>query len=577
VTETFDHVLVGSGGGSMCAALVARDAGQTAVILEKQQIVGGSTGLSGGALWLPNNPLLQREGIADSYDRARTYLDAAVTHDGPGSSPERREAYLRTSPELVRYLESKGMRFVYSDGWSDYYDELPGGEPRGRTLAAELFDINELGPWKDRLAVFRGPPIRLYTHELGAVILLRRNWQARRQALRIGARVASQLVRGRDCRGAGAALQGRMLQLVLRAGVPVRTGAQVVTLQTDGSRVTGVVVERDGQRHVIQARRSVLLNCGGFARNRAMRERFGPHPVSDQWTAANDGDTGEVIEMAVGLGAATDCMDEAWWALTSRTLDGKLPEGARTKDGQPAPFQHHFDISLPHSIVVDQDGRRFANEAASYMEVGQRLYERQQETGRAVPAWAILESRHRNRYLWGTELRARAPRSWFDSGYMRRADTLTELARQCGISPEGLAATVSRFNQFARDGVDEDHRRGARHFDRYHGDPTVKPNPNLGAIEQPPFYAVALYPGDVGTAGGLVTDADGRVLAEDGTAIDGLFATGNTTASVMGRTYPGAGASIAAAYIFGYRAALAAATQPPDATAATQPNRTAET
>ncbi|MFA5525059.1 MAG: FAD-binding protein, partial [Tissierellales bacterium] len=208
----------------------------------------------------------------------------------------------------------------------------------------------------------------------------------------------------------------------------------------------------------------------------------------------------------------------------------------------------------PHCILVDQNGERFTNEAASYMEVGQRLYGRHQKTGKGIPAWAIIESRHRERYLWGVTV-GKTPKSWFDSGYMKKADSLEELAEQCGIDASGLTKTVARFNEFCVSGEDKDYQRGGKAFDHCHGDPTVKPNPNLGAIEKPPFYAVAIYPGDVSTWGGLVADEHARVLNEKGEVIEGLYATGTTTASVCGRTYPGAGASIGPALVFGYIAA----------------------
>jgi 3-oxosteroid 1-dehydrogenase len=221
------------------------------------------------------------------------------------------------------------------------------------------------------------------------------------------------------------------------------------------------------------------------------------------------------------------------------------------------PFVHHFDISLPHVIVVDKSGRRFVNESQSYMEVGQKLYEHRQGVRADDPfAWAIIESRHRKRYFWGAMPPALTPRSWITSGYMKKARTIEQLAAMCEIDPAGLRETVERFNGFCTDGVDQDFGRGNRAFDRYHGDPTVTPNPALGAIDQPPYYAVALYPGDVGTCGGVICDEHSRVLTEDGSVITGLYATGNSTASVFGRTYVGAGASIGAAFVFGYRAAL---------------------
>jgi len=296
----------------------------------------------------------------------------------------------------------------------------------------------------------------------------------------------------------------------------------------------------------------VLLNAGGFSRNGAMRERFGPAPTAAQWTAANPGDTGEVLETATRLGAAVDNLDAFWWVPTTQGLDGRWPEGTTMPDGTLAPWTHHLDLSLPYAIVVDRRGERYVNESASYMEVGERMHERNRTHRSAIPSFVVFDGLHRKRYPWGTALPGVTPKAWLESGYMKKADTLADLAAQCGIDPAGLAKTVERWNGFCASGTDADFNRGGRCFDRAHGDPTVRPNPNLGPISTPPFYAVAMVPSDVGTAGGLVTDAWARVLRGDDRPIEGLYATGNTTASVMGRTYPGAGASIAAAFVFAW-------------------------
>jgi 3-oxosteroid 1-dehydrogenase len=206
-------------------------------------------------------------------------------------------------------------------------------------------------------------------------------------------------------------------------------------------------------------------------------------------------------------------------------------------------------------MMVDQLGERFCDEAGAYMEIGQRMYRREKETGKAVPSWVVMDSRQRANYPWGTAQPGQVPQEWLDSGYLIKADSIAELAARTGIAESGLQRTVERFNGFCRTGVDTDFGRGSRAFDRCHGDPTVKPNPNLGGIEKAPFYAVRMYPGDVGTAGGVVTDEHARVLREDGSVIEGLYATGNCTASVVGRCYPGAGASIGASFTFGYIAA----------------------
>jgi 3-oxosteroid 1-dehydrogenase len=565
--ESYDLVIVGSGGGSMCAALVAKTLGKTTLIIEKQPLVGGSTGFSGGVWWVPDNPVMKRAGVADDPQKARQYLDATVTYQGPGTSPARRAAFLGAGPRMVDFLERQGMKFVYADGWSDYYDDRPGGEPRGRSLLAELFDMRQLGEWEPRLSRYKGFGLPVPSDQFMDLMLVKRTWRGKLRALQLALRVLKGKLTGQRLAGAGAAIQGRMLQLALREKLPIWIDTPVTQLVTEGDpgceRVTGVVATRNGRAVRVQARAGVLMNTGGFSRNAAMRERYQPRPSSAQWTNANPGDTGEVLELALGLGAAVDCMDEAWWVVTSLTPDGKPPRpGGYAEDGTPLPFMHHLDLSLPYSIMVDQLGERFCDEAGAYMEIGQRMYHRQQETGRAVPSWVIMDRRQRAYYPWGNAQPGQVPPEWLDSGYLVKAETLDELVAKTGIDQAGLARTIARFNGFCKTGVDSDFGRGSRAFDRCHGDPTVKPNPNLGAIEQPPFYAVRMYPGDVGTAGGVVTDEHARVLRSDGSVIAGLYATGNCTASVLGRCYPGAGASIGASFTFGFIAAHHAAGSP---------------
>jgi 3-oxosteroid 1-dehydrogenase len=553
---TYDFVVVGSGGGSMCAALACKSVGKEALIIEKLPKVGGSTGYSGGVWWLPNNHVMKRHGVSDSYERARQYFDAAVTYHGPGTSEARREAYLRTGPKMAEFLEQQGMQFVYADGWSDYYDTLPGGEPRGRSLLAKLFDVKELGEWAPRLSRYKGPSMPANSDEYPILFLMKRTWGGKRKAMQLGGRMLYQKITGKELVSNGAAIQGRMLQMALRANIPIWTDTPVRELIVENGHVTGIVAVRSGRELRIRAREGVLLNTGGFSHNAEMRRKYQPQPSSADWTNANPGDTGEILEAAIALGGAVDCMEEAWWVVTSLGPNEDLPEGARAPDGSPLPFMHHLDLSLPFSIMVDQNGERFCDEAGAYMEIGQRMYQRHKETGKAVPAWVVMDSRQRKYYPWGTAMPGQIPQKWLDSGYMIKADTLEELAAKCKIDRTGLLKTVERFNGFCATGVDEDYGRGSRAFDRCHGDPTIKPNPNLGPIEEGPFYAVRMYPGDVGTAGGLVTDEFARVLKDDGTRIPGLYATGNCTASVVGRCYPGAGSSIGASFVFGYIAAL---------------------
>lgn len=559
--ETCDLLIVGSGGASMCAALLCKTLGKRALIIEKLEKVGGSTGFSGGVWWIPNNHVMKRAGVEDSYQRARQYFDAIVTYHGPGSSDARREAYLRSGPDMLEFLERQGMQFKYADGWSDYYDERPGGQPRGRSVVPRLFDINQLGEWKTRLSMYPGIHMPMGSEEYPTLFLAKRTFAGKLKALQLVGRMLRAKLSGQDLRANGAAIQGRMLQMALREQLPIWTETPVSDFIVEQGRVVGVRALRQGRPVQVRALAGVLINAGGFSRSREMREQYQLKPNPWQWTNANPGDTGEMIQAAMQLGAAVDCMNEAWWVVTSLGPNESLPQGAVNPDGVPIPFMHHLDLSLPFLIMVDQNGNRFCDESGAYMEIGQRMYQRQVETGKAVPSWVIMDQRQRKFYPWGTAAPGQVPKQWLDSGYLKQADTLAELARICNIDAAGLARTVERFNGFCRSGVDADFGRGSRAFDRAHGDPTIKPNPNLGPIEQPPFYAVAMYPGDVGTAGGLVTDEHARVLRADGSVIEGLYATGNSTASVMGRCYPGPGASIGPSFVFGYLAARHAVEQ----------------
>jgi 3-oxosteroid 1-dehydrogenase len=539
--ESYDAVIVGSGAGSVCAAMATQLAGGTALILEKTDKFGGSTALSGGVLWMPNNPVMKRAGVPDSMSAARAYLDACAGSEAPGSTKARREAFLTEGPRAIEFLEQLGMKFIHSEGWSDYHEtEYPGGVARSRSFEAKLFDLRALGAWRDKLRRHPGaPPVRV--PDIAQINLNGRTWNSKMTFLKVGLLMLQNRL-GRDLVRMGHALQGRLLQIALRNGVQIRLQAPVRELIVQGDRVVGVRIEQSGRELRIKANRAVLIDAGGFAHNASMRQAFQRRGTTTQWTQSNPGDTGEILEMAIKAGAAVNMMDEAWWLPTSRLPDGSLAAHNPT------------DLGKPHSLVVDSTGRRYVDEATSYVAFGIAMYERD-KTVPALPSWAIIESRHRARYRWGIQAPGRPPQAWLDSGYMKRSDTIEGLAQQCGMDASILRATVDRFNELCRRGVDDDFGRGKSAYHRYWGDPTVKPNPNLGEVSRPPFYAVQIYPGDVGTCGGVVADQWARVLRGDGTPIHGLYATGNATASVVGRSYPGAGASIAASLVFGYIAA----------------------
>lgn len=551
--EVFDFVIVGSGGGSMCAALVVKAMGLTPLILEKTDLFGGTTARSGGIMWIPNNRFLKRDGVHDSTEQAMTYLDAVVGdhNDTPGASRPRRRKYIETAPEMVEFLIAQGIKLDRHPYWPDYYSSAPGAVVEGRTVFAELFDASALGEHRHKLRP-NFVPVPVKSDEMWELPLVKATWLGKWIMAKVGLRMALAKLTGKHWVGSGAALQGQMFDRALKAGIDMRTNAPVERLLTDESgRVTGVLARIDGHERTITARKGVLINAGGFARNQAMRDRYMPG-TSAKWSGTAPGDTGEMIRDMMRLGAAVAQMDEMVGNQAAFP-----PENA---DGIALVVS---EIAKPHSLVVDQSGKRYVNESQSYMSFCQEMLARNR-TVPAVPSWLVFDSQYARRYMVaGTMPGSRKPPSWFEKGWLQKAATIEELAGKCGIDPSLLEATVDRFNGFARTGVDQDFSRGSHHYDRFLGDRTHAPSPSMGPVEKGPFYAYQFYPGDVGTYGGVITDVDARVLREDGTPIDGLYATGISTASVMGRAYPGAGASVGPSFVWGYvaaRHATAAAT-----------------
>lgn len=550
-TRAWDHetdlLVVGSGAAGMTAALVARLEGLDALVLEKTGLVGGSTAISGGGIWIPNNHLMAEAGIPDSFENACRYLRSTVGERTPQRNQEAFAAYGR---EMLKYLAARaGIEFRMAEGFPDYYPERPGGAATGRTVYVPVFAGRNLGRDFARLRDHEYDAakwIPLTFQEFKRFLLCRAHPTFLLTAARAALRAALGGAFGRRYMTMGRALAARLLYSLQARGVPVwhETGLRELVLDDGG--VTGVVAERDGRAIAIRARRGVVLAAGGFARNAAMRAEFLPAPVSTEWTSAAKGDTGEVIRAGMAIGAAVDLMDDAWWGPT-------LVEPGR------APLFMLVERSYPGGIIVNSAGKRFVNESASYIDVVHGMYESNGKGGVTIPAEFVLDQRFRSRYFLGLLPPAYTPKGLIENGYIRTAATLRGLAVEAGIDPDGLVETVERFNGFARSGRDLDFNRGDSAYDRSYADPGVKPNPCLAPIETPPFYSVKVYPGDLGTKGGLVTDERARVLRKDGSVIAGLYAAGNTSASVMGNTYPGGGATLGPAMTFGYIAALHAA------------------
>jgi 3-oxosteroid 1-dehydrogenase len=541
--EIYDFVVVGSGGGSMCCALALRAGGKSVVILEKTPLIGGTTARSGGVMWIPNNRFMKRDGVEDSREKANTYMDAVIGdhNDTPGATKARRMAYVDNGTEMVDFLVDQGIKLTRVSYWPDYRDEAPGGSEGGRTVVAELFNVNELGAWKSKLRP-NFIPMMGTLDEFLKLRFLKKSWEAKKIAVRLGLRTIGAKLTGKQYVTAGAALQGRMFQAALKAGVEFRTDSSVKELIVKNGAVKGVVLIIDGKTRRVGTRLGVLVNAGGFAHNQEMRDKYIPG-TSVKWTNTIEGDTGEMIQEMMRHGAAIAQMEE----MVGNQMS--IPPGMENDAVKPVV---QGVTAAPHAILVDQTGVRYMNESGSYMTYCQGMLERNKSVP-AVPSWAIMDSQYIKNYGLITPFPSKKkPQEWYDSGYLKKADTIAELATLLKIEPATLRGTVDRFNGFVDKNKDEDFHRGERAYDRWLGDPYHEKNASLGALSEGPFYAVEVVPGDVGTYGGVVTDANARVLRGDGTVIEGLYATGVSTASVMGRAYAGAGASVGPSFVWGY-------------------------
>jgi 3-oxosteroid 1-dehydrogenase len=547
---TVDLLVVGSGTG-MAAALAAHELGLSVLIVEKASHVGGSTARSGGALWLPAGPVLAEAGAGDTKEQAATYLEAVVA----GSAPRQRstEFVAQVSAMVDMLRRTTPLRFFWARDYSDYHPEEPGGSAAGRTCECHPFDTSTLGAYRTRLEpglMEVSVPVPTTGADYRWMNLVARVPRkgiptfAKRIAQGVGG-----LMLGRRYAAGGQGLAAGLFAGVLRAGIPVWTDTPLLRLDVDADRVRGAVVTHGDREVTITARRGVVLATGGFDHSMDMRWKFQSESLIPHLSLGAAANTGDGIRAGQELGGAIDLMDQAWWFPAVAPLPGA------------APAVMLAERSLPGSLIVNQHGRRFANESSDYMTFGQRLLELERTGSPVESMWIIFDQQYRNSYVFGAQLfpRMRIPQAWYDAGIAVRADDFAALGARIGVPVSEFTATVTAFNQNAAAGVDPEFGRGRSAYDRYYGDPTIRPNPNLRALTKGPFYAVKMVLSDLGTCGGLKADHRARVLREDGAVIAGLYAIGNTAANAFGTTYPGAGATIAQGLVYGYIAARDAA------------------
>lgn len=539
-----DFLVAGTGAAGLSAAITAKRNGLDTLLVESMDKWGGTTAISGGGLWVPQNPLMLRDGVQDDQVAALDYMEQTIGEVGPWTSLARKKAFINSIHHYVNELADEGIKWTRAKDYPDYYPDLPGGRV-GRGIEVKPFNIKKLGSYR-KLMREGGLPAPAKTDDIW---LLSRAWSTPDGFIR-GARFVFRtlggLLTGRQLVGMGPALASSLMHVVRKRNIPVWLNSPIVEVVTEKKRVVGAIIKKDGEEVAVRARRGVMLAAGGFAHNKEWRMKYQGVPG---WSAAPVGQLGQGIEVGEKAGGALGMMEDAWW--------GAVPADPNGGD------QHGFILnerSDPWSIIVDQKGDRYLNESESYIDVGHHMLEHNKKSP-CIPSWMVTDRRHATHFMNSTLLIPGARKKLIDAGELVEAKTLDELAEKMGVDKETFRSTIDRFNEFALDGVDRDFQRGRTEYDRYYSNPLVKPNPNLGTIEKGPFRAMKIYPGDLNTKGGLVTDEWARVQRKDGTVIPGLYASGNNTASVMGHTYPGPGSTIAPAGVFGYLGALHAAQQ----------------
>ena len=553
--EFVDLVVLGSGAAALAAAATAAGCGARVLVLEKTGLLGGTSALSGGEIWVPCSDAAREAGLDDSLEACETYLRALI---GPDLEVARVRAYLQAAPRALSWLEANTeLRYALMPRSADYHSELPGASPGGRSLAVQPYEGARLGDDFRRLRppllnalIFGGTSVctRLdLPHLLAAGRRGASAWHAARLIVRGGFDRLAGHPRGTRLTN-GNALVGRLLATLRMQQVPLRTQAQVSRLLVEDGRVAGVALApgEGGGETLIRARCGVVLATGGFSAHPDSRRQHFTHVGrgADHQALPPPGNTGDAFSLAAPLGveAGANAMRPAAWTPVSL-----VP----TRHGEPAPFPHFSDRGRPGLVAVGPDGRRFVNESLSYHEFVSAMIERGLDH-----AWLVADHRALRRYGLGAVRPFPSPLAeHLRSGYLLRGGDWAALARAMAVPADALRQTLELFNRHAAHGKDPAFRRGGSLFERRCGDAEHSPNPALGPLDTPPFYAVKVLPGDIGTFVGLPTDGAARVLDAEGRAVPGLYAAGNAAHSLFAGHYPSAGITLGPALTFGWLSA----------------------
>lgn len=525
--KTVDVLVIGSGAAGLTGALAAAAGGLKVLIAEKSRYVGGTSAMSGGCCWIPGNHCMAQLGETDSAEEALTYLRAVAPEGWADTEDALWQSFVRHAPEMLQFVEANSpLRFGVGLE-PDPYAEAPGGKRRGRNVSPRPLAMSVAGDLAGRIRPTVSPSIFTY-NEVADTQFMAHPWEG---LLRYGWRAAWRKLTGR--RAMGSALVAGLVRGCRDRGVEFLLQAPGRELILDGERVAGARIEREGRPMTIRARRGVLLATGGFEWNAEMMARYLPGPV--ELTGSPDTNTGDGHRMAEAVGAKLDHMDQSLIYPTKQIVYEGRPHGAPAKD-----------IKLPHIMIVNRHGRRFVNEVE--VNIGLAFEIRDPATRQPVnlPAWRIFDSQYARKYAHALPA-AKAP------PLLCRADTLRALAALIDVNADGLEDSARRMCDFARRGVDDDFGRGSHIWDtQILGDHRHKPNPVLGTIEKPPFYAVPFRASYLGTKGGARTNEHGQVLRHDGSRIAGLYAAGNVMANPIGSKAVGAGTTLGPVMTWGY-------------------------